>query len=128
MKFLIAYDGSEQSKKAVRFLLRILKKEDEVYVITVIKEAPRSPDQKIIEDEKKAEGLHKEVLELFPSAKSAIIESGDVVSTIIDYCERVNCDMIVTGSRGLTGIKKVVIGSVSSALIEKAKVPILVVK
>ncbi|MEM3293340.1 MAG: universal stress protein, partial [Metallosphaera sp.] len=49
-------------------------------------------------------------------------------SSIIDYCNKIECDLIVTGSRGLTGLKKVVLGSVSSSLVNKSSIPVLVVK
>ncbi|RKX45670.1 MAG: hypothetical protein DRP38_08260, partial [Thermotogae bacterium] len=36
MKILVAYDGSESSKKAVDFVREIAKSEDEVIILTVI--------------------------------------------------------------------------------------------
>jgi nucleotide-binding universal stress UspA family protein len=36
--------------------------------------------------------------------------------------------MIVTGSRGLSKIKRAILGSVSSELVAKSPVPVLVVK
>jgi len=130
VKILVAYDGSDNSKKALFFILNLLRKEDEIYLVTVVKEAPKSPEQKIIQEREEAEEKQKQVLKDLEGYKvtTEILESPDVSSAIIEYCKKINCNMIVTGSRGLTGLKKVILGSVSSALVSKADVPVLVVK
>ena len=130
MRYVVGYDGSEHSRKAVMFLLKILKKEDEVHLVTVVKEPPRSPEQKIIEERSKAEEMQKEIQKDLSdfSVKLNILESLDVPDAVIQYCEKVNCDVIVTGSRGLTGLKKIVMGSVSEAILNKSHVPVLIIK
>lgn len=130
MKVIIAYDGSEHSKKALFFALKLLRKEDEIHLVTVVREAPKSPEQKIIENETKAKEILESVkleLEGF-KVKTKILESADVADAIIEYCKQIECDMVITGSRGLTGLKKAILGSVSSALVSKADFPVLVVK
>ncbi|TRM85884.1 universal stress protein, partial [Sulfolobus sp. E3] len=54
MKVVVAFDGSDRSKKALFFVIRLIKSDDEIHLVTVIKEAPKSPEQVIIESEKKA--------------------------------------------------------------------------
>jgi Universal stress protein UspA and related nucleotide-binding proteins len=130
MKYVVAYDGSEYSKKAISFLPKILKKEDEVYLVTVVKEPPKSPEQKIIEERSKAEEVQKEIMKELSDfkVKADILESLDVPDAIIEYCSKIGCDIIVTGSRGLTGLKRIVLGSVSQAILNKSHVPVLVIK
>ncbi|MEM0165780.1 MAG: universal stress protein [Saccharolobus sp.] len=130
MKVVIAYDGSDNSKKAIFFALKLVKLEDEIHLITVVREAPRSPEQVIIQNEQKAMELQKEVIKELEGYKIVpkILESNDVSDAIIQYCGNIRCDLIVTGSRGLTGLKKVILGSVSNALVSKSNVPVLVVK
>jgi len=130
MKIVVAYDGSENAKRALFFVLKLIKKEDEINLVTVIKEAPRSPEQKIIQEREEALEKQKEVIKELEGYKvhSEILESADVAEAVIEYCNKINCDMIVTGSRGLTGLKKTILGSVSSSLVSKSKVPVLVVK
>jgi nucleotide-binding universal stress UspA family protein len=130
MKIVLAYDGSDNSKKAVLFSLRFIKKEDEIHVVTVVKEAPKSPEQKIIESEERGSKILDEIkseIEGF-DVKTKVLESTDVTDAIIEYCKEIGCDLIVTGSRGLTGIKKAIMGSVSSSLVSKSPYPVLVVK
>ena len=62
--------------------------------------------------------------------KSEII--GDSISkvgsAIVDYAERENVDLIVIGTRGRTGFKKMLLGSVASDVVIYAHCPVMVVK
>jgi nucleotide-binding universal stress UspA family protein len=62
--------------------------------------------------------------------KSEIIEDSisKVGSAIVDYTERENVDLIVIGTRGRTGFKKMLLGSVASDVVTYAHCPVLVVK
>lgn len=130
MRIVVAYDGSEHAKKALLFLSNLVKDSDEVHIVTVVKEAPREPESVIIETREKAEESLKHAMDLMKAkaVKTQVLESPSVADAVLGYCKNVNCDMIVTGSRGLTGIKKAILGSVSSELVAKSQVPVLVVK
>jgi nucleotide-binding universal stress UspA family protein len=58
----------------------------------------------------------------FPEAVSSVVE------TIIGHAEKEHADLIVVGTRGLGGFKKMIIGSVSSGIISHAACPVLVVR
>jgi len=62
--------------------------------------------------------------------KSEIIEDpiSRIGSAIVDYAERENIDLIVIGSRGRSGFKKMLLGSVASDVVTYAHCPVLVVK
>lgn len=62
--------------------------------------------------------------------KSEIIEDPipKVGSALVDYAERENVDLIVIGTRGRTGFKKMLLGSVASDVVTYAHCPVLVVK
>ena len=51
-----------------------------------------------------------------------------VVKEIAEYAESNKVDMIVIGNRGMTGFKKMLLGSVASDLVTYAHCPVLVVK
>jgi nucleotide-binding universal stress UspA family protein len=62
-------------------------------------------------------------------AKSDVLEPhGSVVEGITDYALGEHADLIVIGTRGLSGFKKLVIGSVSSGVVNHAHCPVLVVR
>ena len=62
--------------------------------------------------------------------KSEIIEdpTSKVGSAIVDYAERKNVDLIVIGTRGRTGFKKMLLGSVAADVVTYSHYPVLVVK
>src|SRR5208282_5205986 len=51
-----------------------------------------------------------------------------VVETILDQATKSNVDLIVLGTRGLTGFKKLLIGSVSSGVVNHAHCSVLIVR
>ena len=57
----------------------------------------------------------------------AVKTTGSVWKTILETAERHNATAIVMGSRGLTGIRSMLLGSVSSAVVHHADRPTLVV-
>ncbi len=54
--------------------------------------------------------------------------AGNVAQAIMEAATRAQCDGIVLGSRGLTGWKRLMLGSVSNAVAAKAEQPVLIVK
>jgi nucleotide-binding universal stress UspA family protein len=53
---------------------------------------------------------------------------GDIVRTILDTAATKQCDAIVMGSRGLTGWKRLMLGSIAGAVAATAVLPVLIVK
>ena len=53
---------------------------------------------------------------------------GNVAETILDTALRQHSDLIILGSRGLTGWKRVMLGSISNAVAAKSLLPVLIVK
>ena len=62
-------------------------------------------------------------------AEAVMVEAtGPVWKTILDIADRLDAAMIVMGSRGLTGVRSMLLGSVSSALVHHADRPTLVIR
>jgi nucleotide-binding universal stress UspA family protein len=51
-----------------------------------------------------------------------------VVPAIVDYAEKNNVDVIVTGTKGRSGFTKLLLGSVASGVVTYANCPVMVVK
>lgn len=54
--------------------------------------------------------------------------TGDPAAEIIRLANIYHTDLIIIGSRGLTGMKRIVLGSVSNQVVEEANCSVLVVK
>jgi nucleotide-binding universal stress UspA family protein len=51
-----------------------------------------------------------------------------IVGAIVEYAEREKIDLIVIGTRGRSGFKKLLLGSVPSGVVTYATCPVMVVK
>ena len=59
---------------------------------------------------------------------AVMLERADPADEILKLSERDSYDLIVLGTRGLSGIRKFLLGSVSSKITEHAKCAVLTVK
>ena len=60
--------------------------------------------------------------------KTEIISSTNIAGCIVEYAKENNIDLIVIGTRGRSGFKKLLLGSVASHVVTYAHCPVLVVK
>ena len=54
--------------------------------------------------------------------------SPSTVKSILDFAEKKNVDLIVVGTRGHSGIKKLLLGSTASGIVTYSSCPVIVVK
>jgi nucleotide-binding universal stress UspA family protein len=57
-----------------------------------------------------------------------VVTATSIVSAIVEYAKNKNVDLIVTGTRGRSEFKKLLLGSVASGVIIHASCPVMVVK
>lgn len=57
-----------------------------------------------------------------------IVAVGSIVDEIVDYSFRENIDLIVVGTRGMSGINKLMIGSTASGVLRHSYCPVLIIK
>jgi nucleotide-binding universal stress UspA family protein len=57
-----------------------------------------------------------------------VVTATSIVSAIVEYAKDKNVDLIVTGTRGRSEFKKLLIGSIASGVIIHAVCPVMVVK
>ena len=58
----------------------------------------------------------------------AIIVAPSCASAIIDYAKKNNVDLIVVGTKGMTGLKHFLLGSIAKNIISHAHCPVLAVR
>ena len=69
----------------------------------------------------KDEGIFDIETEIFIDVKS-------IIESIIEYATRRNIDLIVIGTRGRTGLKRFLMGSVANGVVQHAHCPVLLVR
>ena len=73
--------------------------------------------------------IKKEAEEKNIQSKAEILElEKSVVATIVNYAESEKIDLIVVGTKGRSGLKKLLLGSVAEGVVTYAHCPVLVVK
>ncbi|MCG3108068.1 Universal stress protein [Metallosphaera sp. J1] len=135
---LVPFDGSEHSKKALQVAIDIAKRYGSViYVIEVVDEAVfygsgvLPPLNAVKAMEKKAkDDIDNALKEITNAGLKGVGEAleGDPASVILDYVHKNGIKLIVMGSRGLSTMKRVLLGSVSTRVVQESKVPVLVIK
>ena len=59
---------------------------------------------------------------------SHIVKIGTPANEIVDYADENNIDLIVLGTHGRTGLKRVLMGSVAEVVMRRSKCPVLALK
>lgn len=145
-KILIPVDGSKPSQKATEFGIALAKLlTANVIALHVIQTAPYTavlahpstvpPPIPPVDDEVRKfanECVNKVVEEgktFGVSVEPVISEtSSSVRDEIIKIAREKDVDLIVMGTRGMTGLKRIILGSVASGVVTYAPCPVLVVR
>ncbi len=137
-KILVATDGSAQSFKAIDRAAELAKNGSaELIVVNVAEDfCPlelAEADCDVIRQLliKEAQSIMSKAIgklkELGVEARG-IIEFGSPAETILEIADREKVDEIILASHGKHGVKKLLMGSVASRVLEWAKCPVTVVK
>ena len=146
-KIVVGIDGSEKSMKAAEYAISIAKIYNAELIATniltsdigYIYSSPgiESPPLTIREIILLAEDEAKKWFDKIKAAANKneiqfrtefIVAKRSVLSTILDYAKEQNINLIVVGTTGRSGIKKMLLGSVASGLVTYALCPVLVIK
>jgi nucleotide-binding universal stress UspA family protein len=138
-KILIPTDGSDCSLRAAAFgisLAKILGADIfAIYAINtiILEELKRSSEEKDVEKELKEKGERYlnyvvKLAEKEGLKAEAILAKGEPYDQIVHNAKTKRVDLIVMGTYGRRGTKRILIGSVTARVIEYAPCPVLVVK
>ncbi|BFI73915.1 universal stress protein [Sulfolobus sp. S-194] len=139
-KILVAYDGSDHAARALDIGIDLAKRyEAKLDIVEVVDTAallgmgvapiPGEVIQQVYNkaksdiDNAKAKAQNQGVKDV-----EGVVLEGDPATAILEYAGKNGVDLIVTGSRGLSTFKRIILGSVSTKLVQEAKIPVLVVK
>ena len=140
-KILVPFDGSEYSQKSFEKALEIAKKfESELIVMTVIQSkisdsSGMSIDRlEEIQDEQEdiaitmLKKLESQAKEKNVSLTIKVVHNPSSSDGIVLFADANNIDLIVMGSHGRTGFRKLVLGSVANGVVGHAACSVLITK
>lgn len=142
---LVPYDGSPYSQKALKMAFNMASAFDSsLYLVNVIDISNVNPPGKIRSKESRKtldqiknsikisvetylQKIQKEY-EAGIIVKGFVLE-GDVTEKLLKFIENRNIDLVIIGSKGLSGISKIItLGSISRKISELAKCPVIIVR
>ena len=142
---LIAYDGTPNARRAIHYAGRFLAA-DRAIVLTVWAPAhpgpdpvelyldgppdpvTSAPDIALADAERtNAEGMNLALAAGLAAEPLCSAITGTVWNTIIDAADSLNADLIVTGTRGTTGLRSLMQSSVADHVLRRGHRPVLIV-
>ena len=140
-KILVPIDGSTFSTKALATATEMAKNNGaEIMILACLRKEDvgawyhnKKANRQVMNTAKKfakqfmvkiEDGIRKKGL----TVSSSIIETKSLVNGIIGFADSKKADLIVMGSHGRTGFKKMLLGSVSNGVLQQARQPVLIVK
>jgi nucleotide-binding universal stress UspA family protein len=134
---LVALDGSEIAGRVIQTVEELVLSPDSKVILCHVfstseseielpadRPQPESPTFPYFQIEKQLQSYQEK---LSVSSELELV-TGDPADEIIRLANIYAADLIVIGSRGLTGMRRIVQGSVSSQVVEEANCSVLVVK
>ncbi len=152
-KILVAIDGSQESINATGYAISIAKEttitaekhSSELILLHVIPSEVKFghasgifgivPPEHAERMKQEAHKWFEKIRDRIDNTYSNITICTEVISTgaspqvaIVEYAEKNNVDLVVVGTRGMSGLKKLLLGSVALGVIKYSHCPVLVVK
>ena len=150
-KILVAFDGSDQAKRALHYALVLSEKFSSELIILTVHQRRVLPVVGI-EDDSGWSAIDSDIQEKYWEATKqyytntlnnaeeiakrdyplvkyvALLAEGRPSTEIISTAQRNEVDLIILGSRGIGGVSGWILGSISKSIVEHCKRPVFVVK
>jgi len=138
-RVLVGFDGSPHSRRAVQVASEIAGKFGSILTIAIVRPLPKGEEYARLDalvplgEDGRSLATHLDELREKAIAHGAKVAEpvtlrGDVLESLLDYLARNPQDLVVVGSRGLSRSRRLLLGSVSSGLVNSAHCPVLVVR
>ncbi len=146
-EILVPIDGSEYSLKAAEYAIELsIKNKSHITLLSVVPSKVRYGDssgifgaippnyfKKYKYEAKKwfnqiTDKIIKDRLEIGKIKTDVITTPVSIVSAIVQYAEKNDTSLIIMGTRGITGFKRMLLGSVASGVVTYAYCPVLVIR
>ena len=129
-RILCPVDFSDATQSAID-LASLLAREDESKLFIVHVMEPPTPSGPGMYGRLEEEDDGHELFEVLPSATNVEFEhdllQGDPVTELLRFVEDKDIDLVVIGSHGRTGLRRVLLGSIAEQVVRRSPVPVMTV-
>ncbi|RKD26747.1 phosphate starvation protein [Ammoniphilus oxalaticus] len=135
-RIVVPYDGSELSKKALNTAIQLAKQDEKIQInaVTVLSIPDRLAYNDGVRESyfKAAKELEQEIeesLKTLPNNETKItVLEGNPGAKIVEFSKDNGVDLVIMGSRGLSGLQEWFLGSVSQYVVQKSACPVYITK
>jgi nucleotide-binding universal stress UspA family protein len=140
MKILVGHDGSKHASKALEEAIRLADKfGGEIVVLSVVPDLCLSSEEisvnecNLVSNTMRAEMTQRMSKVGEEAARKGVkvelvVKEGRPADVIVDTAESIGAGLIVVGSKGRHKVKRLFLGSISSAVASEAKCNVLIIK
>ena len=141
LKVLLPVDGSKSAARATKALVKTLgwyKSSPQIDLLAVHLPVPRLPNMGFVVSKQMLERYYAEESAAMLAPSKKILDAakvkytihtavGSIAETIIDQAKQYDSDMICMGTRGMTALASMVVGSVATRVLHLADIPVLLI-
>ncbi len=146
-KILVSIDGSENSMKAAEYAISLAKKYNAELIILYVLYSelgfaysnllgvttPRAIKDVLETQKKDVQKWFDEIKGKLANTKISVsdrimVSVSSIVGEIVGFADKEKIDLIILGTRGRTGFKKLLLGSVAEGVVNHSSCPVMVVR
>ena len=141
LRVLLPVDGSESAARATQELIKTLgwyKEQPRIDLLAVHPRVPQFPNMRVVISDGMLDRYYTEECEamLAPSKKAldaagvkyvAYRLVGSIAETIVDQAKQLDSTMIYMGTRGMTALSNMLLGSTTTRVLHLAHIPVVLI-
>lgn len=141
LNVLLPVDGSDASKRATERLVAMLgwsKEPPKIDLLAVHLPVPKFPNMHVVVDDDTIERYYAEECDAMLAPSKAVLDAagvryavhtrvGPIAECIVEQATKSHSDMICMGTRGMTALSNMVLGSVATRVLHLARIPVVLV-
>ena len=141
LKVLLPVDGSESSIRATQKLIETIgwyKEQPRIDLLAVHLPVPRLPNMDIVVSEEMLERYYREECEEMLVPSRNVLDAagmkyavhtlvGPIAESIVEQAKESGSNMIYMGTRGMTAVSNMVLGSVTTRVLHLAHIPVVLI-
>jgi nucleotide-binding universal stress UspA family protein len=140
-KLLVPFDGSDSAHRALAYAISLVRApaEGSLHLVHAYQDPVVYGElAAYVPPERVSEIQHKHAQEVLAQARPALkaagvhftedVVAGPVAESIVRRAEELGCEAIVMGTRGMTAVGNLLMGSIATRIVHAAQVPVTLVR
>jgi nucleotide-binding universal stress UspA family protein len=141
LKVLLPVDGSKSATRATKKLIKTLgwyKEQPRVDLLAVHLPVPRFPNMSLVVGKEMLERYYAEECKKMLASGRKVLDAagvkytthtlvGSIAESIIEHAKRSGSNMIYMGTRGMTALSNMALGSVATRVLHLAHIPVVLI-